>query len=97
MNLLEGFLCGFFGGCLPELLALHKLRYQEEKPAYLGHGFFWCVSFIMATFGGVWVIIYIISDVTLSPLTSVNLGASVPLMIGAIRSRTPHFDPGISD
>lgn len=85
------FLYGIAGGALAELLGLFKLRHQARKdlPIWLKSPFYWIVTLLMILAGGFIVIIYIKAGIVLNPLIAVNIGASAPLIIGAMTSQIP--------
>lgn len=95
MTELDGFLFGALGGFLAEVLGLFKLRHEADNlPAFLETWFYWVITGAMVLSGGVLVWVYLLSDMALSPLVAVNLGASAPLIIGSLVSQTPPIDPG---
>lgn len=87
----EYFLYGIFGGLLAELLGLYKLRTQAPAafPSYLRSVFYWVVTIGMILAGGVLVLVYDKSGLALKPLIAVNIGASAPLILGALVQSTP--------
>ncbi len=90
----EGFFFGAVGGALGELLGLFRLRHQvgQALPAYLTSWFYWIVTITMIAAGGVLVVIYIRSGITLQPIIAVNVGASAPLIIAALVAQTPKIN-----
>lgn len=99
MNYLEGFAWGLFGGFLAELLGFWKLRCEasETWPSWLKTKTYWVITFGMVAAGGGVVIMYLRSHIELSPLLAVNVGASAPLIIGALVSQVPKLPPGKVD
>ena len=96
---LLGFVYGFLGGLFAELLGLFELRRQDPKdlPQWLRSPFYWLVTLMMAGAGGLLVVIYIQSDISLKPILAVNVGASAPLIIRMLASQaTPPIDSGTS-
>jgi len=87
----EAFFFGAVGGAFSELLGLFQLRHQarEALPAYLKSWFYWIVTIGMIAAGGVLVLIYDRSGITLKPIVAVNVGASAPLLIAAFIAQTP--------
>lgn len=85
------FFYGVVGGFLAELFALWKLRHQlkGDLPPYLRSFFYWLMTVLMITSGGIVTIVYCKSGVTLSPLVAVNVGASAPLIIGSLTASPP--------
>jgi hypothetical protein len=89
---MEGFLFGVLGGLLAEIAGLFKLRQQapQELPKWLRSPFYWIVTLVMIAAGGGLVSIYSASDMgLLKPILAVNIGASAPLIIGALVSQVP--------
>ena len=90
----EGFFYGAVGGGLGELLGLFRLRHEvgQALPAYLRSWFYWIVTIGMIGAGGVLVVVYIKSGITLQPIIAVNVGASAPLLIAALIAQTPKIN-----
>lgn len=99
MGLLEGFLYGVIGGFLAEVLGLFRLRREDPSrlPIWIKSIFYWIVTLLMILSGGVLVGIYIKSNLSIDPLIAVNVGASAPLIIGALTAHAPDPDPGRVD
>ena len=91
MGLIEGFLYGVFGGGLAELLGLFRLRHEAPGafPVWIKSIFYWIITALMILAGGGLVVVYIKSKFTLNALLAVNIGASAPLIIGALASQVP--------
>lgn len=91
MGILEGLLYGLAGGAAAEFLGLWKLRRQaiSELPDWLKSPFYWLVTGTMVGIGGGLVVIYLSSNVSLTPILAVNLGASAPLIIGSLAGQAP--------
>jgi hypothetical protein len=89
--MIEYFIYGIFGGLLAELLGLYKLRTQAPAafPSYLRSKFYWLVTIAMILAGGGLVLIYNKSGLDLKPIIAVNIGASAPLILGALVQTTP--------
>ncbi len=96
MGILEGFGYGLLGGFLAEILGLFKLRQQSPKtlPEFLKSGFYWLITVAMLFAGGIIVVVYFKSGISLNPLLAVNVGASAPLIIGSLVAQTPSISPG---
>ena len=99
MGLLEGFFYGVIGGFLAELFGLFKLRHEakESLPVWLKSIFYWALTLLMILAGGVLVVIYLKSNISLSALVAVNIGASAPLIIGTFVSQIPKAPMGNID
>jgi len=99
MSLIEGFVYGVFGGSLAELLGLFRLRHEAPGafPVWLQSVFYWIITGLMVLAGGGLVVIYLKSKFTLNALLAVNIGASAPLIIGALVSQVPHASIGRID
>jgi len=93
---LEGFLFGVLGGLFGELLSLFKLRHQPVNllPLWVKSVWYWVVTGLMIVSGGILVVIYIESNVTVAPILAVNLGASAPLIVGTLVAQAPAIPPG---
>ena len=91
MELWEGFLYGVLGGFLTELLGLFRLRHVTTVsfPEWLRSPFYWIITAFMVLAGGVLVVVYIKSNITLSALIAVNIGVSAPLIIGTLAAQAP--------
>lgn len=90
MGVCERFLWGFCGGVLAELLGLFKLRHLPPgtRPVWIKSSFYWVITGLMMVAGGVVVIAYLMSGVSLKAIVAVNLGASAPLLIGTLVAQT---------
>ncbi len=99
MAVFEGFAYGIVGGFLAELLGLFKLRHQApgRLPRFLKSWFYWLVTLAMACAGGVLVVVYLKSGISLQPILAVNIGASAPLIIGSLVAQSPPTEPGRVD
>jgi predicted cobalt transporter CbtA len=99
MGICEGLLWGVCGGFLAELLGLFKLRHQSPGnfPAWLKSPYYWVLSGLMIIAGGLLVVVYLKSGVSLQAILALNLGASAPLLIGSLVAQTPAIEPGKSD
>ena len=96
MGIYEGFLYGLSGGFLAELLGLFQLRHQapDNLPKYLKTIFYWSVTIAMMCAGGGIVVAYLKSGASLSPLLTINIGASAPLTLKAFVGAAPPVDQG---
>jgi hypothetical protein len=99
MGILEGFLYRIAGGFAAEFLGLWKLRHQatHEIPAWFKRPFYWMLTIVMIVIGGGLVALYVTSDVSLTPILAVNIGASAPLTIGTFVGQTPSLEIGKVD
>lgn len=82
--------------------ALKWFRVREELhkgiPDYAKSWSYWLVTLIMALTGGVLVLMYQASEgVDLNPILAVNIGASAPLILGALSGRVVRIDHGPFD
>jgi hypothetical protein len=89
----DAFLYGVGGGLAAEILGLFRLR-RAGAPQYLRSPFYWVITVAMIALGGGLALVYVKSDVTLTPLLAVNVGASAPLIIGQFVAQTPEVAPG---
>lgn len=87
MNLLEAFSWGIFGGFIAEALTWYKDR-RNPATAYPWRKY-WVATIIMIGIGGGLVLMYLRSGAGLNPILCVNIGASAPLIIGAMVAATP--------
>jgi len=99
MSLYEGFLWGIAGGIFAELLGWFKLRTQapEDLPLQMKSMYYWLVTVIMICAGGILVTAYLRSDVKVNAIMALNIGASAPLILGALVSQSPTISPGRID
>jgi hypothetical protein len=99
MGLLEGFVYGVVGGGLAELLGLFRLRHSARGsfPEWLKSPFYWIVTLLMILSGGLLVIIYMRSNLVISAIIAVNIGASAPLIISTFTSHIPKVSMGPID
>jgi hypothetical protein len=92
---LEALLYGAGGGLAAEVLGLFRLR-RQGAPQYLRSPFYWIITVAMIAIGGGVAWVYIKSDVDLTPLLAVNVGASAPLIIGQLVAQAPELPRGES-
>lgn len=85
MTLTTTFLCGFAGSVAIEIAALHQV-YQswnqetKELPARYKKIGFWITRFLLAVCAGGLAVAYEIDK----PILAINIGASAPLILGAL-------------
>jgi hypothetical protein len=96
MSIKEAFWWGVFGGGCSELLAIFKLRQRAMRdwPKWSKMWSYWVISGVWVFLGGLLVVAYLNSDVKLSPILAINLGASTPLIIERVFSQAPPIEPG---
>lgn len=97
MEILDGFTYGLFGGLLAEVLGLFKLRRESSEHAWLRSPFYWAVTALMVLAGGGLVVVYLKSSFDLNPWLALNVGASAPLILGALTSQAPDISVGKVD
>jgi len=95
MTTLSGFWWGVFGGVLVELLAWYRDRASLAQA--LPWRKYWIATILMILAGGGLVCMYMQSDVKLNAIICANIGASVPLIIGALAGTAPRINPGRVD
>ena len=95
MGILEGLAWGALGGFFVELRGLFRLRQQapENLPSWLRGTFYWVVTFGMILSGGILVIAYLRSNVPITPILAINVGASAPAFISFL-GQTTRLEPG---
>jgi hypothetical protein len=101
-NLFEyfsAFFGGFLGGFLVEILSVYKIRRlpPQKRPDWIYSFFYWFWSFAMMLSGGALVVVYIASNVSVTPILALNIGASAPLIIGAFADKVPSISAGTID
>jgi hypothetical protein len=91
MTLTQLFWLGVLGGVFTELLGHYKMRETapEAFPKYLKSPYYWIVTVLMVFAGGGLTAIYAASKIELSAIVAVNVGASAPLILGALARRPP--------
>lgn len=97
MGLIEGFMYGLFGGLVAEIFGLFKLRRESAGHSWLRSPFYCAVTVLMVLTGGGLVVLYLKSEFDLNPLLAFNVGASAPLILGAVTSQVPDVSPGKID
>lgn len=99
MDVSEGILYGIFGGFVAQALALFKLRYHDREllPKWLSSPFYWIITAVMIGSGAGLVFVYMKSNISMSPILAMNIGASAPLILESLASQTPPITPGRID
>jgi hypothetical protein len=79
-----------------ELLGLYEVRRRSpgEWPGFLRFPTYWLLSMAMSGFGALLVLAYTESDIDLSPILALNIGASAPLILSGLVRATPEVPPG---
>ncbi|WP_164850606.1 hypothetical protein [Enterobacter sp. N18-03635] len=75
---------GLFGGLIPELIAIYKLREADKgtRPKWLTSFFYWIVTIVMILTGGALVFFYVqILKVQLNEILAIHIGASAPIIL----------------
>jgi hypothetical protein len=92
----DGFLLGVVGGVFGELVNLFKLRQQPVNllPVWIRSLWYWTVTVMMILSDGGLVAIYLGSRIPVAPILAVNIGASAPLILGALVAQVPAIPPG---
>jgi hypothetical protein len=93
MTLTEAFFYGVLGGTLIEVVSIYNLfRYRHRDhvpPAWVRSPFYWVITLIMILSSGGITAAYVSSEVSLTPLLALTLGASAPLLIQHLVVQTP--------
>ena len=91
MTLTQLFWFGALGGFFTELLGHYKMRETapDAFPKYLKSPYYWVVTVLMVLSGGGLAAIYAVSKINLTAIAAVNIGASAPLILGALARRPP--------
>lgn len=97
MNHTIAFVWGIGGGLFVEILSWYKIRKCAEPPHWFQSVFYWISTLFMIIVGGLLVLAHMRSDVSLSPLLAINIGASAPLLIGTMADTAPNISAGTSD
>ena len=66
----------------------------DDWPEYTLKWQYWVVTLLMILAGGLLVIAYLRSQVMVNPIMAINIGASAPLLIGALVSQAPPIPAG---
>jgi hypothetical protein len=92
-------LCAAFGGLAIQIIGLMELQKvpKVERPDF--RDFVYWIPFICAPIlGGALVYIYVLSEINLKPIVSLNVGISAPLLYKAMAQANPFtsktIDPG---
>ena len=88
---------GLLGGVAAEVLKWYRIREELHKgvPDYAKSKLYWIVTVAMILFGGLLVFVYqSMEGIKLNFLLALNIGASAPLLVGALTSQTPAINPG---
>jgi hypothetical protein len=99
MSLFDGqteCLFGVAGGAFTELLRWFNVRDSLHKglPDWSKSIFYWIVTSSMILAGGLLVYIHLLGGAKISAFLALNIGASAPLLLGALAQRTPTISPG---
>ena len=99
MTVWDGFWLGVLGGIFGELVDLFKLRQvpMNTLPEWLRSLWYWTLTGLMILSGGGLVAIYLKSNIQVAPILAVNIGASAPLILGALVAQVPPIQPGKMD
>lgn len=95
MQILEIFLWGIFGGFLAELAGLFEIRRSapQDLPLWMKSLTYWIITCLMILSGGLLVVLYVRSGASIDALVAVNIGASAPLVISRLTSKTRQETP----
>ena len=93
MHLMEVIGWGLFGGVLAELAGMVEVsRTSGDRPYWVRSPFYWIVVMVKVLAGGIVVLAYDRSGMSLNPIVAINVGASAPLawktISGALPRRT---------
>jgi hypothetical protein len=82
-----------FGGLMAEFVGIFELRHKvsHELPHWFGSTFYWLTVVGMVLAGGVLVLAYLRSGMSLNALLAVNVGASAPLALRQVVSAAPRL------
>ena len=86
MDVYTIFFYGFIGGCAPELIRIHKIMKEDGKFSYPSG--LLLVSLLVAVLGG----LLAFALASNSPLQSIWIGASTPIIISKFGEKAP---PGV--
>jgi hypothetical protein len=93
MTVLWGFAYGVFGGVVSEIVGLYKFRRFKKLPNWLKSRSYWIITILMILSGGGLVCIYLQSNIGLTPILAVNVGASAPLIISKLADEALPSEP----
>lgn len=91
---------GLLGGVAAEVLKWFGIREKLHLgfPDYAKTWPYWLVTALMILTGCGLVVAYqVSSEVRLNPILAVNIGASAPLILSSLASRTPSIEDGKVD
>lgn len=91
---------GLVGGFAAEALKWYRIREElhDGVPDYAKSWLYWLVTLLMIFLGGVLVFVYQrVDGVELNLLLALNIGASAPLLLGALTSQASPINPGNID
>lgn len=91
-------LFGVAGGMAAELLKWYGRREELHRgvPDFAKSWSYWVVTFAMVAAGGLLVYAHQASGtITLSPILALNIGASAPLLLGALAKQVPTEGPSL--
>ncbi len=94
LNELQAFLVGLIGGVLPEFLALYKIRRDGHLPQWAKTKVYWSLTIAMILVGGGLSYAYVANGQSVNWFLALNIGASAPLILGALTSSAPDVDVG---
>lgn len=99
MTIWEGILWGIIGGFGAELLGWFRLRHNTSEPdrPRLGDPWYLLPTVGMILFGGAIVVAYMRSNVPITPILAVNVGAAAPALLGGFIAQFPKAGPGKVD
>ena len=89
-------LFGLFGGVLAEAAGIMALQTTAAglRPVWLKDWFFWMWVVFRILCGGVLVLAYVLSGVSLTAFLAIHIGASSPLIIRTLINDVPPSPPG---
>lgn len=94
----EVFWWGVLGGFFAEFsIWLPLSKKKEDLPDWFFYWFYWLVVVVKIFIGGVLAMAYQESSVQLSPILSINIGASAPLLLSKFAHTLPDISPGKID
>jgi len=88
---LELIIWGLFGGLLAELAGLFEISRTApaDRPYWVGSPFYWIVAVVKVFAGGVVVLAYDRSGMSLNAIVAMNVGASAPLALKTVSGAIP--------
>ena len=100
MDVFTVVLFGLGGGISAEVLKWFRIREELHTgiPDYAKEWPYWFVTSIMIVMGGGLAFAYhVSSEVRLSPILAINVGASAPLILSALAAQSPSIGAGTVD